>query len=183
MSRETRILLLVHDPTDAEVIDMQLRKAHLRFTIQRVNARDQFMAAVRSVPPDCVIADTAIPRLDLMGVMANVRNEHPDIVWVLITPAGTEEALVGWMKAGASDVVTRKGITRIGAAVADVLARAAARTFPGPSVPPPPPPPPEPVSAPAPAPAMTASQHGELQMLRDVLDHSEDLIADRKSVV
>jgi PAS domain S-box-containing protein len=180
VSHDTRILLLVHDPTDAEVIEMQLRKAHLRCTIQRVSAKDQFMTAVRSVPPDCVIADTSIPRLDVMGVMANVRNEHPEIVWVLLTPAGSEETLVGWMKAGASDVVTRKSITRIGSAVADVLARAAARTFPGPSVPPPPPPP-VPVSAPAPAPtlapAMTPSQQAELHMLRDVLEHAEDLVA------
>lgn len=130
MSRETRILLLMHDPTDAEVIEMQLRKAHIRCSVQRVSAKDQFTSAVRSVTPDCIIADTSIPRLDVNGLMASVRNDRPEIVWVLLTPSGAEESIVGWMKAGANDVITRKNIQRIGSAVADVLARAATRAVP-----------------------------------------------------
>ena len=175
MSRETRILLLVHDPTDAEVIEMQLRKAHIRCTIQRAGAKDQFVSAMRSVTPDCIIADASIPRLDVTGLMATVRNEHPEVVWVLLTPTGSEESLVGWMKAGASDVITRKNIQRIGAAVADVLARAAARVVPEPA--PAPPPVFEPVAAPPP-PSVTVGPHqGDVQLMKDVLDHAGDLIA------
>ena len=175
MSREPRILLLLHDPTDAEVIEMQLRKAHIRCSIQRVGAKDQFMSAVRSAPPDCVVADTAIPRLDLSALMANVRSDYPHIVWVLMTPVGTEDALVGWMKAGAGDVITRKNINRIGAAVADVLARAAARTVPEP--PPAPPPSPEPPAPATPPTIMAPAPHGDAQVMRDVLDHATDMIA------
>jgi PAS domain S-box-containing protein len=176
VSRETRILLLVHDPTDAEVIEMQLRKAHIRCTVQRVGSKDQFTSAVRSVMPDCIIADTSIPRLDVNGLMANVRADHPEVVWVLLTPSGAEEAIVGWMKSGANDVITRKNIQRIGSAVADVLARAAARAVPEPVPPPPyepvvPPPPP-------PQPAVSATGHqGDAQIMREVLDHAGDLIA------
>lgn len=177
MSRETRILLLVHDPTDAEVIEMQLRKAHIRCTVQRVAAKDQFLSAVRSVTPDCIVADASIPRLDVTGLMSTVRNEYPGVVWVLLTATGSEEALVGWMKAGASDVITRKNIQRVGSAVADVLARAAARTVP--EIPPPPPPPPvyEPAIPPPPPPASVSGAQGDIQLMRDVLDHAGDLIA------
>lgn len=178
MSRETRILLLVHDPTDAEVIEMQLRKAHIRCTVQRVTAKDQFLSAVRSVPPDCVVADTSVPRLDVMALMTNVLQSHPAIVWVLLTPAGSEEALVGWMKAGASDVITRKNIQRIGSAIADTLARAAARTVPEPSPPPlPPVAPPVAAPPPPPPPAATGPGHEEAQLLREILDHAGDLVA------
>ena len=178
MSRETRILLLVHDPTDAEVIEMQLRKAHIRCTTQRVGAKDQFLSAVRSVTPDCIIADASIPRLDVTGLMSTVHNEHPGVVWVLLTPTGSEESLVGWMKAGASDVITRKNIQRIGAAVADVLARAAARVVPEPPPVPPPAPPPAHVPAIPPPPPVTVGAHqGDTQLMRDVLDHAGDLIA------
>lgn len=180
MSRETRILLLMHDPTDAEVIEMQLRKAHIRCTVQRVGSKEQFTSAVRSVTPDCIIADTSIPRLDVNGLMANVRAEHPEVVWVLLTPSGAEETLVGWMKAGAGDVITRKNIQRIGSAVADVLARAAARVIPE-SVPLPSPPP-EPFAAPPPSPAPrpafgAAAHESDALLMREVLDHAGDLIA------
>jgi PAS domain S-box-containing protein len=170
VSRDSRILLFVHDPTDAEVIEMQLRKAHVRFSIQRVSAKDQLMSAVRTAPPDCIIADSTIPRLDVAALMAHVRSTHPSVLWIILTPATGEDTVVGWMKAGAADVITRKNFTRMGPAVAEALAHPVV----APVLDPPPPPAayvPEP-----PPPSIQMAAQADLLLMREVLDHASDLI-------
>lgn len=121
MSRDSRVLVFVHDTMDAEMVDMQLRKAHIRCSIQRVTAKDQFLKAMRSTPPDLTIIDGAFPRLDMTALMQVVLKTTPDVPFVVLTPTQAEDTVVKWMKAGASDVVTRKNYTRLGTVAAGLL--------------------------------------------------------------
>jgi PAS domain S-box-containing protein len=122
---------------DAEMVDMQLRKAHIRCSIQRVSAKDQFLKAMRSTPPDLTIIDGAFPRLDIPALMQVVLKTTPGVPWVVLSTTQAEDAVVKWMKAGASDVVTRKNYTRLGSVAAGLLAQPHAphAAGPAPSVP------------------------------------------------
>lgn len=152
---------------------MQLRKAQVRGTVQRVGTKEQFMQAVRSAAPDCIIADAAFPRLDVAALMAAVKGLAPSAAWVLLAASAQEEMVVGWMRAGAADVVTRKNIGRMGAAAAGALAHAGRAVPPAPAEP-------APAAAPltpAPPPAPPTGPSAEEAVLRTVLDHAGDMIA------
>ena len=69
MSEEKKILILEPDPTDAEVIVMQLRKSDLPLNSRRVGTKDMFDRIMDEFMPDIVIADTSMPRCDVMALM------------------------------------------------------------------------------------------------------------------
>jgi len=125
VSREPRILVFVHDATDAEMIEMQVRKGRVRCAFQRVVTKDQFLKALRSDSADLVIADATFPRVDLAEIMKKTLATSPEVPWVILAGAQPEDAVVGWMKAGAGDVVTRKNLARLGGAVSELLAKSA----------------------------------------------------------
>jgi PAS domain S-box-containing protein len=131
------------------------------------------MSAVRTGLPDCIIADAAIPRLDVAALMAHVRATHPSSLWIILTSAAGEDTVVGWMKAGAADVIIRKNLSRMGPAVADALAHPV--SIPVAELPATPPPLPLPVSDPPP-PSTRSTQQADLHLMQEVLDHASDLI-------
>ncbi|HSQ74401.1 MAG TPA: hypothetical protein VLT13_02520, partial [Bacteroidota bacterium] len=131
MSRESRVLVFVHDAMDGEMVEMQMRKAHVRCTVQRVTQKDQFLKAMRSTPPDLAIVDGAFPRLDVAGIMQYALQVSPGVPWVVLSTSQAEDALVRWMKAGAADVVTRKNYTRLGTVATELLTKHPASPAPG----------------------------------------------------
>ena len=121
MSEEKKILILEPDPTDAEVIVMQLRKSDLPLNSRRVGTKDMFDRIMAEFMPDIVIADTSMPRCDVMALVRQHKLENPDVQWLVVSGAGSEELAVEALKAGAGDYVSKKNISRLGAAVKSML--------------------------------------------------------------
>ncbi|HUI10166.1 MAG TPA: PAS domain S-box protein [Bacteroidota bacterium] len=121
MPEEKRVLILEPDPTDAEVIVMQLRKTGLPLNSRRVGTRDMFERVLEEYRPDLVIANGAVPRLDISALIRRHRQEHPRIQWLVVSSAGSEEVAVEALKAGAADYVARKNISRLGPAVRTIF--------------------------------------------------------------
>ena len=171
MPEERRILILEPDPTDAEVIVMQLRKSGLPLTSRRVGTKDMLDRIMAEFRPDIVVADSAVPRCDVIALVRQHRLENPDVQWLIVSGGGSEEVAVESLKAGAGDYVSKKNINRLGAAIKAMLEN--------------PPPaasaPPEPEPAPAPLPEVIlpppapGGEHDEL--LRRTVESSGDLIA------
>ena len=121
MSEEKRILILEPDPTDAELIIMQIRKPGIPLNTRRVGTKDMFARTLVEFRPDIVIADTAMPRCDVLALVRQHRLENPDVQWLIVSGAGSEEMAVESMKAGAGDYIAKKNISRLGAAVKAML--------------------------------------------------------------
>lgn len=77
MSEEKRILILEPDPTDAEIISMQIRKPGIPLNTRRVGTRDMFDGIMAEFRPDIVIADTSTPRCDVLALVRQYRAETP----------------------------------------------------------------------------------------------------------
>jgi len=106
------------------MIEMQVRKGRVRCAFQRVVTKDQFFKALRSASADLVIADATFPRVDLADIMKKTLASSPQVPWIILAGTQSEDVVVGWMKAGAGDVVTRKNLTRLGGSVPELLAKA-----------------------------------------------------------
>jgi PAS domain S-box-containing protein len=116
-----RVLIIEPDPTDAEMLEMQLRKAKIACTTQRVATKEQYQKALQAAPPDLIIADTAVPRFDVLAAMRSARETLPGLPWIIISGVLGEEHAVAAMKAGAGDYLHKKHLNRLGQAVTDAL--------------------------------------------------------------
>ncbi|HTO93756.1 MAG TPA: PAS domain S-box protein [Bacteroidota bacterium] len=181
MPEEKRVLIFEPDPTDAEVIVMQLRKAGLPLNSRRVGTKDMFDRILEEYRPDLVIANSAVPRLNIPALIRRHRQENPRIQWLVVSSAGSEEIAVDSLKAGAADYVARKNITRLGPAVRAILEATPAEA----EMPEPPPsaqpePAPEPAAEPLPAPAPPAGPPpppAVPEFFRQAVESASDLIA------
>ena len=114
MEHDKRVLIFEPIPTDAEFIDLQIRKSGIPQTLKRIATRDMFEKTVAEFAPDLIVADYSIPRCDVLALLRHHRAENPSVRWVIVAGAGTEDLAVECMKAGASDYLAKKNITRLG---------------------------------------------------------------------
>ena len=126
MEKRVRILVLETNPTEVELVSMQMRKAGFQATVQRAGSLELLLNAVREAPPDCVLANLALPRFDVAEAIEASRKIVPRLPWVIYALNGNEETAVQCMKAGAADFVLKRHITRLGLSVRDAIEKNAA---------------------------------------------------------
>src|SRR5438552_6143469 len=116
-----RILLLEDNDADAELVEVELRRAELDFTARRVVTRPDFERALREFHPDIIVSDHQLPQFS--GVAALELARAPHAPFILLTGSLDEETAVEYMKAGAVDYILKGRLTRLGPAVRGALER------------------------------------------------------------
>jgi PAS domain S-box-containing protein len=116
-----KILFLEDDPSDAALIQRELRKAGLDFIARRVDTRADFIEALESFAPDILLADYKLPNFNGAEALAHVRHVHPEIPVVMVTGALGEEAVIELLHAGAKDYVLKSNLLRLPSSVERAL--------------------------------------------------------------
>jgi len=120
-----RILMLEDTPTDAELLEFNLRKAGLSFTHLRVDTEPAFKQALVDFKPDIVLADYKLPTYDGRAALEHIQHHHPDLPVIMVTGALGEEKAIELLRAGARDYILKDRPTRLSAAIQRVLAEQA----------------------------------------------------------
>jgi len=118
-----RILLLEDSDADAELVEVELRRAELDFTARRVVTRPDFERALREFHPDIIVSDHQLPQFSGVAALELARARAPYAPFILLTGSLDEETAVEYMKAGAADYVLKGRLTRLGPAVRGALER------------------------------------------------------------
>lgn len=121
ISPDIRILLLEDVPTDAELIETELRNAGLSFTSRRVQTKPAFMEALEEFQPDIILSDFLLPSFDGLSAIKIVQEHHPEVPVVIVTGAIGDEMAVELLKAGAKDYVLKDRTARLKPAIERVL--------------------------------------------------------------
>jgi PAS domain S-box-containing protein len=164
MSHEAQIIILEHIPTDAELFELQLRKANIACSTKRVATKEQFLRLVQEYQPDLVIADISMPKLDPLTAMEVAKEVTPGVPWILISPPAGEELISECFRRGAADFISKKMYPRIGPAVRRALERKVAAV-------------PEAAAAPAPGAEGSLPPASSVPLMSSVFDNISDLIA------
>jgi two-component system, cell cycle sensor histidine kinase and response regulator CckA len=122
-----RILLVGDDSDDAESIGLELERAGWRVLSERVQDRDEMVAALGRTTFDIVISDYHLPRLRAPEALAVCKERELDIPFIVCSGAIGEEEAVEVVRAGASDFVLKGRWARLSAAVARELRTAESR--------------------------------------------------------
>lgn len=104
-------------PTDAELMEHELRKAGIAFTAKRVETRDAFVSALEEFHPDVILSDYHLPDFDGMTALKMARHDHPEVPVVIVTGTLADIDAVELLRAGAKDYVLKDRMARLAPAV------------------------------------------------------------------
>ncbi len=116
-----RVLILEDSPTDAELMERELRRAGLLFVAQRVDTEEAFVRALDDFHPDVILADYKLPAFSGRTALNIERRKHPEIPVVMVTGALPDTEAVELLNAGAKDYVLKDRMARLAPAVQRVI--------------------------------------------------------------
>lgn len=117
MSSSLHILILEDNSSDVELMNIQLNKLKLDISVHTVAGKESFETFLKNRIPDLVICDYNLPGYNGLNAMQKVRDYNPEIPFILVTGYLKEEDAVNMMKKGASDIVIKDRLNRLGPAV------------------------------------------------------------------
>ena len=120
-----RILLLEDNPADAELIEDELRQSFSDFVMKWVVTEEDFTKELREYCPDIILSDYDLPRYNGALALADARRLCPDVPFILVTGAVTEDRAIEILTSGAKDYVLKTRLQqRLVPAVQRALAEA-----------------------------------------------------------
>ncbi|MBI4796793.1 MAG: PAS domain S-box protein [Deltaproteobacteria bacterium] len=127
MGEKLDILMLEDVASDAELVQYELRKAPLDFTIRRVDTREDFLQELERRTPDLILADYNLPSFDGLSALGLAQGMRPEVPFIFVSGAMGEEVAIDSLKQGATDYVLKQRLGRLGAAVQRALREARER--------------------------------------------------------
>jgi PAS domain S-box-containing protein len=127
MKSPVSILLLEDDPADARIIADTLAEGGIDTTIERVESREAFEAALRRGGFDLILGDYRLPAFDGLTALSLALQQRPDVPFILVSGVMGEEAAIEGLKAGATDYVLKQRLSRLAGVVSRALTDAEER--------------------------------------------------------
>jgi PAS domain S-box-containing protein len=106
-----RVLHVDDDATFLDLVSTHLTHASDRFEVETESDPTETLAAIRESSPDCIVSDYEMPRLDGLELLRAVREDHPDLPFVLFTGKGSEQIAGEAISAGVTDYLQKGGGT------------------------------------------------------------------------
>ncbi len=118
-----RILILEDLPDDAALMERELQKSGMKFSAARVDGRDPFLAALKTLP-DIILSDYSLPGFDGVSALSLAQENTPDVPFIFVTGALGEDRAAELLKMGATDFVLKDRLPRLSPSVERALREA-----------------------------------------------------------
>lgn len=121
MKNDLRIVLLEDLPSDAELIEHEIRKTGLSFVLHRTETREEYLRSLMEFSPDVILSGYRLPGFSGIEALELAREYAATTPFLIVTGSLSGETAVECMKAGAWDYLNKDRLYRIGPAIAAVL--------------------------------------------------------------
>ena len=125
MAEPLRVLILEDKPADAGLIQFELQEAGLSFTAKVVMTEHDFLRELHEFRPDLILSDYDLSQYNGALALGETRSRCPNIPFILVTGAISEDSAIEIFTQGAKDYVLKARLQqRLVPAVRRVLAEA-----------------------------------------------------------
>jgi CheY-like chemotaxis protein len=121
MDQPLRILLVEDQAFDAELLERDLRRGGLKFSLQRVDTRESFQLALKTFRPQVILSDGKMPQFDGLEALALAKESAPHIPFIFVSGTVREDCKTEAIQRGATDYVQKGALEHLGAAIARAL--------------------------------------------------------------
>lgn len=121
MSRTLRVLLVEDSEEDAELLLRELRRGGFDPSFDRVQSREEMLAALDRSLWDIVLSDFTMPRFDGLEAFRTLQEKRLDVPFIIVSGTVGEETAVEAMKCGVSDYLLKGKLARLVPAIERAL--------------------------------------------------------------
>jgi len=119
-SQRIRLLIVEDNPSDADLMLRELRRAGFDPDWRRVDTETDFLASL-DPEPDLILSDYAMPHFSGLKALQLIGERGLKIPFILVSATIGEETAVAAMREGAVDYLLKDRLARLGPAVAQAL--------------------------------------------------------------
>ena len=105
--QQIQILHVDDEPSFAELTETFLERESDRFAVETATSADEGLGHIDDCLPDCVVSDYNMPGRDGIEFLQAVREEYPDLPFILFTGKGSEEVASDAIAAGVTDYIQK----------------------------------------------------------------------------
>ena len=109
MANSITILHAEDEPGLAELTSEFLQRQDERFDIHHAANADEGEALLDDLDVDCIVSDYDMPGRNGLEFLKSVRDDHPDLPFILFTGKGSEEVASEAISAGVTDYLQKEG--------------------------------------------------------------------------
>ncbi|MEO6219590.1 MAG: PAS domain S-box protein, partial [Ginsengibacter sp.] len=128
MNSRLKILHLEDMKADADIVQRELKNAHIECEILVVDNKENYVAALNTFSPDAIFADHTLPYFNSLEALRILKETGKKIPFILITATVSEEYAVSVMKEGADDYILKDRLQRLPNAVMNAVEKYEADT-------------------------------------------------------
>jgi PAS domain S-box-containing protein len=108
MTAVVRVLLVDDEPDLADVAATFLEREDERFTVDTATGAEEALSALTDREVDCIVSDYDMPGQNGIDLLEAVREDYPDLPFVLFTGKGSEEVASDAISAGVTDYLQKE---------------------------------------------------------------------------
>lgn len=103
-----RVLHVDDDPSFTDLTVEFLKRENDRFIIETANSADEGLQRITDRPPDCIVSDYDMPGMNGIEFLEAIRDDHPEVPFILFTGKGSEEVASDALSTGATDYIQKQ---------------------------------------------------------------------------
>ena len=109
--QEIQILHVDDEPSMTDLTATFLEREDDQFSVETATSADEGLQHLGDRPPDCIVSDYNMPGMDGLEFLQAVRDDYPDLPFILFTGKGSEEVASDAISAGVTDYLQKKSGT------------------------------------------------------------------------
>lgn len=121
VKNKIRILFLEDQEDDNDLAKRAIRKGGIVFDSIRVDSRPEFEKGLEEFQPDVIISDHSLPQFNSIEAMNIKAVKAPDIPFILVTGAVSDEFAAQCIKLGADDYILKSNLSRLPSSIQNAL--------------------------------------------------------------